>query len=295
MKVCAPAKINLFLHVTGRRPDGYHTLFTLMAPIGLHDELTIDVGPGDIRVTSDDPQLPDDDGNLAYQAAALFLQHCKKLPNARTQPGVDISIRKHIPVAAGLGGGSSDAAAVLIGLNRHFGKPISPEHLMRIGLEIGADVPFFLFGRPAWVTGIGEILEPYPHRLPYRVLLVFPGIPVSTAEVYKNLDLGLTNCEKKLKKLLLGRQAFDAALHSCNDLESYTLPMFPEIAAAKQMLRELGASSALMSGSGSAVFGLFDNSGEARNARDYLHRHKESWSAVLTEPVGDADDRNPQR
>jgi 4-diphosphocytidyl-2-C-methyl-D-erythritol kinase len=289
MKVRAPAKINLFLHVTGRRSDGYHTLFTLMAPVGLYDTLTIDVGPGKIRVACDHPQVPVDHANLAFRAASVFLQHYGNLPGARPQPGVNISIRKQIPLAAGLGGGSSDAAAVLLGLNRHFKDPFARDELLRMGLEVGADVPFFVYGRPAIVTGVGEILEPYPHRLPYHVLLVFPGIRVSTAEVYKNLDLGLTNCEKKLKKLLLGRQAFDAVLHTCNDLESFTLSVFPEIAAAKQALMELGAAGALMSGSGSAVFGLFDNLSKARSAKDHLCRHRETWTVVLTELVGDTD------
>jgi len=297
MKVCAPAKINLFLHVTGRRPDGYHTLFTLMVPVGLCDELTItvDAGPGDIRVACDDPRLPADSSNLAFQAASVFLQRCENLPGFQPKPGIHISIRKQIPVAAGLGGGSSDAAAVLVGLNRHFGDPFTRDDLMRMGLGVGADVPFFVCGRPAIVTGIGENVQPYPHSLSYHVLLVFPGIRVSTAEVYKNLDLGLTNCEKKLKKLLLGQQAFDAVCHTCNDLESFTLPMFPEIAAAKQVLVELGAASALMSGSGSAVFGLFDNLSKARNARETLRRRKQTWSVVLTELVGDMDQRYQQR
>ena len=294
MKVSAPAKINLFLHVTGRRPDGYHTLFTLMVPVGLYDELEIDTGPGSIRVACDDPRLPGGRHNLAFQAASVFLQHCENLPDVQPRPGISIFIRKQIPLAAGLGGGSSDAAAVLTGLNRHYGYPFGPIELNRMGLEIGADVPFFLYGRPAVVTGIGEIIAPYPHSLPYHILLVFPGIRVSTAQVYKNLDLGLTNCEKKLKKLLLGQQAFDAKFHTCNDLESFTLPMFPEIAAAKQALMDLGAVSALMSGSGSAVFGLFDNLSMARKARDHLRQHKLTWSAVLTEPIGDTDHRSRQ-
>ena len=294
MRVCAPAKINLFLHVTGRRPDGYHTLFTLMVPVGLYDELDIDIGPGGIRVACDDPRLPGGRHNLAHRAASVFLQHCENLPDVQPRPGIDISIRKQIPLAAGLGGGSSDAAAVLTGLNRLYGHPLSADELNRMGLEIGADVPFFIYGRPAVVTGIGEILEPYPHSLPYHVLLVFSGIRVSTAEVYKNLDLGLTNCEKKLKKLLLGQQAFEAKFHTCNDLESFTLQMFPEIAAAKQALMDLGAVSALMSGSGSAVFGLFDNLAEARKARDHFRRHKQSWSTVLTELIGNTDHRSRQ-
>jgi 4-diphosphocytidyl-2-C-methyl-D-erythritol kinase len=261
--------------------------------VGLKDEITIriDASPGNIQVTCDPPLLPVDRSNLAFRAASDFLRHRNHLPGARSQPGVNISIRKRIPVAAGLGGGSSDAAAVLLGMNRHFGEPFTQKELMRMGLAIGADVPFFLYGRPAIVTGIGEVLEPYPHRLPYHVLLVFPGIQVSTAQVYKNLDLGLTNCEKKLKKLLLGQQAFDAALHACNDLESFTLTMFPEIAAAKRALMEVGAASALMSGSGSAVFGLFDSLSEARNARDHLRRHRQTWSVVLTELIGEPDHR----
>ena len=294
MKIRTPAKINLFLHVTGRRPDGYHTLFTLMAPIRLYDEITMDVGRGNIRVTCDDEQVPSDHSNLASRAAACFLRHHRKLAAGQTHLGVNISIRKQIPVAAGLGGGSSDAAAVLLGLNRHFGKPFAPAELMRMGLEIGADVPFFVYGRPAIATGIGEILQPYPHHLPYHVLLLFPGIRVSTADVYKNLDLGLTNCEKKLKKLLLGQQAFDAVLHTCNDLESFTLPRFPEIAAAKQALMEQGALSASMSGSGSSVFGLFENRSDARNAREILSRRRDTWSVVLAELIGDTDDQNQQ-
>ncbi len=220
------------------------------------------------------------------------MQHYGRLPGALPQRGVNISIQKQIPVAAGLGGGSSDAASVLLGLNRHFDEPFEQDDLMRMGLQIGADVPFFVYGRPAIATGIGEILEPYSHSLPYFVLIVFPGIRISTAAVYKNLDLGLTNCEKKLRKLLLGQQAFDATHHACNDLESYTVAMFPEIAGAKQALMDIGASSALMSGSGSSVFGLFENLDKARNARDTLSRHKETWSVVLTELIGDTDDGN---
>ena len=188
-----------------------------------------------------------------------------------------------------MGGGSSDAAAVLLGLNRHFGEPFQQTDLMRMGAEIGADVPFFVYGRPAIATGIGEIIEPYPRRLPNHVLIVCPGIHVSTATVYNNLDLGLTNCEKKLRKLLLGQQTFDAALHACNDLETVVLPMFPEIAAAKLALLESGAASALMSGSGSSVFGLFENLSEAQSARDVLRRHRETWSVVATELIGDTN------
>ena len=291
MKVSAPAKINLFLHVTGRRPDGYHTLFTLMVPVSLYDELEIDTGPGSIRVACDDPRLPGGRHNLAFQAASVFLQHCENLPGVQPRPGISIFIRKQIPLAAGLGGGSSDAAAVLTGLNRHYGYPFSPIELNRMGLEIGADVPFFLYGRPAVVTGIGEIIAPYPHSLPYHILLVFPGIRVSTAQVYKNLDLGLTNCEKKLKDFVLKDRPFDAAFHSCNDLESVTLAKYPQVKAAKTAVSGSGAQGVLMSGSGSTIFGLFENVRAAQRAMRTLERNSTSnWQLILTELVAAADD-----
>jgi 4-diphosphocytidyl-2-C-methyl-D-erythritol kinase len=284
IKILSPAKINMFLHVTGRRPDGYHNLFTLMCPVGLYDEVSLETGPEALSVVCSDPDVPDDETNLAYRAARHFLQQLASQHSLPQHTGLKISIKKRIPVAAGLGGGSSNAAAVLHGINHLFGNPFSVRELMAIGLDIGADVPFFIFGQPAIATGIGETLQPFANLISYFVLIIYPGIGVSTAEVYKNLDLGLTNCEKKLKEVLLKHEAYDAAQHSCNDLESFTLSRYPEIRAAKKSLLKQGAVAALMSGSGSSVFGLFDDLQAAKNARLLLDETK-TWQLFLTEMI----------
>ena len=290
LQVSAPAKINLFLQVTGKRPDGYHELFTLMSPIKLADEVWLKPSKSGIRISCSDPSLPTDDSNLAYLAAEVFHRQISRR-QAIAPHGVDITIEKRIPVGAGLGGGSSDAAAVLYGLNKHYGFPFHREDLIEMGLNIGADVPFFIFGEPALATGIGEYLVPYPHLKAYIVLLLYPGICISTAEVYKNLDLGLTNCEKKLKDFVLKDRPFDAAFHSCNDLESVTLAKYPQVEAAKTALSGSGALSVLMSGSGSTVFGLFEDPRQAQLAMRTLERNNASnWQLILTELVAAADD-----
>jgi 4-diphosphocytidyl-2-C-methyl-D-erythritol kinase len=290
LQVSAPAKINLFLQVTGKRPDGYHELFTLMSPIKLADKLRLKPSKSGIRVSCSDPSLPTDDSNLAYHAAEVFNRRVSERLKV-TPRGVDITIEKRIPVGAGLGGGSSDAAAVLYGLNKHYGIPFHREDLIEMGLQIGADVPFFILGEPALATGIGERLVSYPHLKAYVVLLLYPGIRISTAEVYKNLDLGLTNCEKKLKDFVLKDRPFDAAFHSCNDLESVTLAKYPQVKAAKTALSGSGALGVLMSGSGSTVFGLFEDPREAQRAMRTLERNNASnWQFILTELVAAADD-----
>ena len=153
MKILSPAKINLFLQITGRRNDGYHDLVTLMCCVGLYDTVSLVFGAKETTVACDHPNVPEDETNLAFGAASLFLKALNK------NEGVKIFIQKQIPVAAGLGGGSSNAAAVFLGLNRYYGYPFSTEELMSMGLSIGADVPFFIFQRPAIASGIGEKLE----------------------------------------------------------------------------------------------------------------------------------------
>ena len=281
----SPAKVNLFLQITGRRVDGYHNLFSLMCPVGLCDSLSLDVSAGDIRVICSDPDVPSDETNLAFQAADLFMKQFAGQHDAKRR-GVKITIEKQIPVAAGLGGGSSNAAAVFWGLNRYFGRPFSMQELMDLGLELGADVPFFIFGKPAFATGIGERLEPYHNLTPYYAVLIYPGIKVSTATVYKNLDLGLTKCKKKPKKSLLRHQAFDASLHLCNDLESVVISRFPEIMDAKRALLGQGAFGALMSGSGSTVFGLFKDPAAAQKAKNVLEENS-SWKLFFTQLIVD--------
>ena len=274
-KILAPAKINLFLQVTGRRPNGYHDLFSLMCPIALWDKISLRFETERTRVFCHHPQVPEDETNLVHRAADLFFSELNKAG------GVEISIEKHIPVAAGLGGGSSDAAAVLLELNRFYGLPFTRDQLMRMGLSIGADVPFFIYGKPAFARGIGEKLEPCTGLPSYKILLVCQSFGVSTSEAYKNLNLRLTKCENKLNKANLKQNGFGAE-HLCNDLETYTISAHPEIDTAKKALGDHGAIGALMSGSGPTVFGFFDNSAKAMNARRELSQNY-GWEIRLTE------------
>jgi 4-diphosphocytidyl-2-C-methyl-D-erythritol kinase len=264
MKILSPAKINLFLQVTAKRTDGYHELYSLMCCIDLCDTIILEFGLKNIEIESSHPQIPLDDTNLAHRAAAMFFKALN------VNDGLKIFIDKSIPVAAGLGGGSSNAASVLKGLNQHYGYPFSRNQLMSMGLRLGADVPFFLFGKPALASGIGEKLAAYPGALPFHIVVVYPGFKVSTGEVFQNLNLGLTKCEKKIKRPFSMKIGFDPGLHLCNDLEIVTASEYPMITSIKERLLIHGASGALMSGSGPAVFGLFSDSHRAERAKQAM-------------------------
>ncbi len=273
----SPAKINLFLAITGKRADGYHELLSLFCPVSLYDTITLTFGKtDDIQVSCDHPTVPDNEGNIAYRAARLFFGCLGK------NDGVMIRIDKQIPVAAGLGGGSSNAATVLTALNERYNYPFSQDELSEMGLKLGADVPFFIFGKPALARGIGEKLEAVGSIKPYKILIIFPGFGVPTANVYKNLNLRLTNCEKKLKQSCFKNSDIDAALYACNDLETVTELLYPEISEVKQALLAHGAASARMSGSGSSVFGLFADISQAEKAFRVLSAHPR-WQCYLTD------------
>lgn len=276
----APAKINLFLAVTGKRPDDYHDLISLMCAVELHDTLSLSLKPGGnrIRIICSHPDVPENETNLAWRAANLFMANFKR------QDTVTITIEKRIPVAAGLGGGSSDAATVLLGLNRLYQTPFSIKELMSMGLSIGADVPFFIFGKPAVARGIGEQLEPCTGLCPCPVLLICPRISVSTHAVYKKLNLGLTKCEIKINSFVFGDRKLDVPQHLCNDLETVSVPRYPIVQKAKQALLSRDALGALMSGSGPAVFGLFSDAAVARSARRSLVDN-EDWRVYLTKLI----------
>ncbi len=263
----SPAKINLFLIITGKRPDGYHNLCTLMCCIGLYDIISFRYDTENISVRCNHKMVPEDETNLAYKAAKTFLKKMGKLD------GVEIFIDKKIPVGGGRGGGSSNAASVLLNLNARYNMPFNKKELMSMGLSLGADVPFFISGKPTLATGIGEILEPYDSLRKYHILLINPGISVSTAEVYKNLNLALTNCEKKIKCTLFKKISFNVEEHLCNDLETVTASMLPFINSAKKSLLDLGAKGSLMSGSGPTVFGLFSDAEKAEKAFSYLSQY----------------------
>ena len=262
----SPAKINLFLSVTGRRPDGYHELATLMACVDLCDRITLHHSGRDIRLTCHAPGIPQDETNLAFRAARLYRDAYRDTRGTPPFTGLSIGLEKTIPAGAGLGGGSSNAATVLKALDQRVPNPLAPEHLAALALQLGADVPFFLYGKPALATGVGERLQPWPNLPLFPLVLVFPGSGLATAEIYRSLNLRLTNCEKKLKGFLLKPGIFDADKHLCNDLEPVAMQRCPDILQIKKELNRLGARGALMSGSGSSVFGLFGSADEARNA-----------------------------
>ena len=286
MKILSPAKINLFLHVCGKRPDGYHELNSLMCCITLFDEISLQIGRGKaIELQCSHPGVPSDDTNLVHRAARLFQS---KLDSAQ---GVKIVLNKNIPVAAGLGGGSSNAASILTALNTYYERPFSREQLMELGLTLGADVPFFIFRKPAIATGIGEKLEAFEGELPYHILLLYPGFSVSTAATYQNLNFGLTKDEKKPTSNHLKLKRFNPAHHLANDLERVTSQKYVEIGLAKEKLLNLGAIGALMSGSGPTVFGLFDNVESAKTAMQTLSCDPEDrdLQLFLADPILDAD------
>jgi len=264
LHILSPAKINLFLHVLGRRPDGYHDLFSLMCRIGLYDEILLSPTSASITLTCSDSALPVDDSNLAVAAARRFHESLGRFD------GVEIRLTKRIPVAAGLGGGSSNAASVLLGLNHFHGFPFSSERLRAIGKSLGADVPFFLFQAPALASGIGDRLEAFDGIPPLAAVVVSPPFAVSTRMVYQNLNLRLTNSQKRPTRAHFTNTAFTPALHLFNDLEAVTLAWHPELVSIKNLLDCQGALGSIMSGSGPSVFGLFSGIEAARQAADAL-------------------------
>lgn len=264
LQVLSPAKVNLFLYVLRRRADGYHDLFSLMCRIGLYDEILLNPASATIALRCSDPSLPVDDGNLAFRAARRFYEALGR------SGGVEIRLVKRIPVGAGLGGGSSNAASVLLGLNHLHDAPLSPDRLIAIGRSLGADVPFFLFQSPALASGIGDRLETFSAIPSLTALVVSPPFTVSTRMVYQSLNLRLTNPQKRPTRAHLKKTAFTPALHLYNDLEAVTLALHPELGTIKNLLVDRGALGALMSGSGPSVFGLFADPEAARKATDAL-------------------------
>jgi len=273
----APAKINLCLHVLRKRPDGYHDLAMLMQRISLYDRITLTFNDsGVVRVRCAGVALAAGAENIAARAARRLLEL------ARSRDGVEIVIDKQIPVAAGLGGGSSDAASVLIGLNEMLGAGLTQQQLMAEGAKLGADVPFFIFAAPAWATGIGDVLQTVPTLPKVCYVLVNPGVAVSTASVYQNLRLTSPDEVSKLPGFPSTVPELAAFLH--NDLEQVTIGRHPQLAAIKARLRDLGAAGALMSGSGPTLFGVFASEEVAEEARKVLATES-SWRVFLARPL----------
>ncbi|MFK5925482.1 MAG: 4-(cytidine 5'-diphospho)-2-C-methyl-D-erythritol kinase [Desulfuromusa sp.] len=274
----APAKINLCLHILGRLSNGYHELAMAMQRVDLCDTVHIRLGGKvGIRVRCSGVDLPEGEENIAAKAARVLLDA------AGIDVGVDIEIEKQIPVAAGLGGGSSDAATVLLGLNEMLGKKISMEQLLALGGGLGTDVPFFVFQQPAWATGTGTKLEPLSPLPEVAYLLINPGIAVSTADVYRSLQLTKGGDLANLPRFsVVSKIDLCAALH--NDLESVTLQQFPVIGEIKQRLLDQGALGALMSGSGATVFGVYPDFTTASKAGEKLAVEND-WLVCPVHPV----------
>ena len=274
----APAKINTCLHVLGRRADGYHELAMLMQPVSLYDEIAIGVGPGrEVEVECPGVEMPAGAENIAARATRALLKA------AGLERSVRIRVQKNIPVAAGLGGGSSDAATVLTGLNDMLELGLSVEALMRIGVTLGSDVPFFVFGGAAWATGIGERLEKVDFMPDLWYVLVNPGVAVSTAWVYANLRLTSQDDVAKLRRFPRTTREFVCLLH--NDLEQVTMNRYPVVGEVKQRFAELGAAGSLMSGSGPTVFGVFTSEESAQNAARQLAKEP-LWRVITVQPLG---------
>jgi 4-diphosphocytidyl-2-C-methyl-D-erythritol kinase len=253
MKFRAYAKINLGLHILGKRADGYHNIETVFRLIDLYDDLEIVQADEGTHFTCNNPELLNDNSNLCIRAANLL----RDLTG--THMGAEISLTKRIPIAAGLGGGSTDAAAALTGLTKLWSLEISIEELRTISATLGSDVPFFFEGQSAYATGRGEILDPFNFDIPYSILVVTPRIRVSTSWAYSALTPNTKQKRPDLKALLAGSITDGETLSRelVNEFEEPVFRKYPEIRELKQTLLKEGAVFALMSGSGSSVFGFF--------------------------------------
>jgi len=290
LRLRAPAKVNFGLRIRKLRDDGYHELESLFLPLDLSDEI-------EVRVATQEPGQPTEISftllgrafgvsagadNLVVRAARAFLEE------AKLHVSLELKLEKRIPTGAGLGGGSSDAAAVLRGLDQCFPGTVSREDLARIAVRLGADVPFFLEPRPAWVSGIGERIRPLEGILPYPLLLVNPGTPLPTPGVYERYDqrgdaLTPWDSGSTMRAVFAFQQyprgeELEALLH--NDLEPAARALCPAIDAIRSQLRARGATSVGMSGSGATMFGVFEDEHSAYRAQRALVLPPGYWAQV---------------
>jgi len=261
------AKINLALYITNKLPNGYHSIETIFAPIAWHDTLFFSPAPT-IELTCSDASLPTDSTNLCFKAAKLLQE------TYQVQNGIRIHLEKSIPFGAGLGGGSSDAATVLSYLNHYWKLDVPLAELAALALRLGADVPYFLSMKSlAYAEGIGEKLTDLNCTFPYSLVVVFPNEIVSTAWAYQNLKIAFPrqapNCREALKNLIsTGNKSLLNVFE--NDFEPLVESAFPIITSLKEKFREHGAIKAMMSGSGSAVFGIFESERCAKACHDFF-------------------------
>lgn len=261
----ALAKVNLGLDVLGKRENGYHDVRMVMQTIYLYDNVTLmkKKEPG-VQLETNLFYLPIDANNLAYQAAEMLIREFK------IGEGVHITLEKHVPVSAGMAGGSSDAAAVLVGMNRLFSLGLSQEELMERGVTLGADVPYCVMRGTVLAEGIGEVLTPLPPLPKCYILVAKPGISVSTKMVYEKLDSQVISEHPDIDGILTGLKEQDirkVASSMGNVLEYVTIGEYPVIEQLKEVMKKAGALNAMMSGSGPTVFGIFEDRKAARKAQ----------------------------
>jgi 4-diphosphocytidyl-2-C-methyl-D-erythritol kinase len=281
----SPCKVNLLMNILGRRPDGFHDLETVMHPVRLEDTLRLARGGAGVTLTCSDPELPVDGRNLVHRAATGFLAA------AGVPDGVTLHLEKRIPMAAGLGGGSGNAATTLLGLNELFGRPLDADRLQALAAALGSDVPFFLQDGPALGTGRGERIEPlgaFAAMQGRAFLLIHPGFGISTPWAYQQLARfpaalhGRPGRARELVGLLHGTDWSAAAAGFYNSLEAPALEKFPLLVLYQEFLRAEGALVALMSGSGSTTFAITRDEAGARRLEERVQaRFGPCWTAVV--------------
>ncbi|MCM1542530.1 MAG: 4-(cytidine 5'-diphospho)-2-C-methyl-D-erythritol kinase [Blautia sp.] len=278
-QIKAYGKINLGLDVVGKLPNGYHEVKMVMQTVRIYDELTFEKTEGGIEITTDSAELPTDENNLIYKAAKLMKE------KYHIQEGIRIHLQKNIPIAAGMAGGSTDAAAAMKGICRLFGMDVSLLELMELGVDIGADVPYCVIGGTALAEGIGEKLTPLELAPECYVVVAKPDINVSTKYVYEHLDLEKIEKHPDIDGMVeaIGMGSLQGILDRMeNVLETVTIPAYPVIDELKQRMKELGAVNSLMSGSGPTVFGIFLERRTAEVALDRLEQERLAKQIFVT-------------
>jgi len=264
IELLSPAKVNVFLKITGQRIDGYHELLTVFVPVSLYDKLIISKSEKGLEVYYRGREIPNNQNNLVSRAAISFFE------KTGIKKGIKITLIKNIPISSGLGGGSSDAATTLKGLNQLWPNALSKEDLEKLALSLGADVPFFLLQKPAMARGIGEILQPIENFPSLWYVIVSPNLMISTAWTYERFKLNLTNNRNQNKMSSFKKNIFNIPELLFNDLERVTLVKYPFLSSIKESLLQVGALGALMTGSGPSIFGLFDSAKKAQKAGNIL-------------------------
>ena len=272
----AHAKVNIGLQVKDQREDGLHNIHTIFQELELHDTASLEKQNRDWSININDSTIPTDESNTCIQAYLAIKQQFPQID------GISITLNKNIPSGAGLGGGSSDAAAVLKGLRELFDLPLNNRDLLEIAVNIGADVPFFISGGTQIGDGIGDVLTPINNPFNGFYLLVIPDIFISTAWAYKALkknlkeDADRPNFAHFFEGKNLSKAIFD------NDFERIVIPTYPKIGEIKKGLLEAGASYASLSGSGSTVFGIYDDEARAKRAESHFQKQ---YHTLLTRPT----------